>query len=375
MYSGAEANGEKTQGLSARALATEVPLQQLVTSYEQALSIAALYRAGKIQDKLYSPGSAAGRWSMQWKDQTGKRKGGLSERVLYQWFVHTRLHQHIIALLSFLNGFPYTGCLGHAEVTYELPSSKVLRIRGFLDHNEACRLATMENKPTHPVHPAVYKVALDQLRDGSTWSDIMEKNRKYVLDCLYPGQKADWAYSNYRWLLKRTDSRSRNIDSWLNPSSPDYNSTLAEAVFFYSARAATEERLKICIATPEMKEAAWRYGHNQQILLDGTFGVFLMFSAPSGNKFTPAGYDTAILTELLSKWKSSLGVRKGTAFHSPVAITDTDLKERNALLEVFPNIWLLLSYGRWRGSHSAFTAGRRADTYKGTRGRSPTCCR
>lgn len=38
----------------------------------------------------------------------------------------------------------------------------------------------------------------------------------------------------------------------------------------------------------------------------------------------------------------SLGVRNGSAFHSPVSITDTDLKERNALLEVFPKIWLLL---------------------------------
>lgn len=163
----------------------------------------------------------------------------------------------------------------------------------------------------------------------------MAKNRKYVLGCLYPGQTADWAYSRHRRLLKKKDSRSlyrqaqrkegidvnerphRNIDSWLNPLSPDYNPVLAEAVFFYSARASTEERLKICIATPEMKEVAWRYGHDQQILLDGTFGVcnskillfigmgldeekkgvplaFLLFSAPSGNKFTPAGYDTAI---------------------------------------------------------------------------------
>lgn len=111
----------------------------------------------------------------------------------------------------------------------------------------------------------------------------------------------------------------------------------------------------------EMKEAAWRYGHSQQILFDSTFEVcnskillfilieqkgiplvFLMFSAPSGNKFIPAGYDTAILTELLLKWKLSLGVRDGAAFHSPIAITDTDLKEHNALLKVFLNIWLLL---------------------------------
>lgn len=279
--------------------------------------------------------------------------------------------------------FPYTGCLGHAEVTYELSSRKVLRIRGFLDHNEACRLARMENEPAYAVHPIVYKVALEQLRNGSAWTDIMEKNREYVLACKYPGQTADWAYSHHRWLLKKKDARSlyrqaqrndgvdvnekphRNIDAWLNPSSPEYNSDLAGSVFYYSARAAIDDRVKICIATPEMKKATWRYGHNQQILLDGTFGVcnskillfivmgldeqrkgvplaFLLFSAPSGNRFTAAGYDTTILTELLSQWRTSLGTQDECPFYAPVAITDTDIKERNALLEVFPNIWLLL---------------------------------
>jgi hypothetical protein len=67
-----------------------------------------------------------------------------------------------------------------------------------------------------------------------------------------------------------------------------------------------EDHLKVCVATQEMKDAAWKYAHKSQIILDSTFRVcdkklllfimmgmdedrkyiplaFLFFSAPSGN--------------------------------------------------------------------------------------------
>ena len=67
-----------------------------------------------------------------------------------------------------------------------------------------------------------------------------------------------------------------------------------------------------------MDAAAWEYGHHSQVMLDGTFGVcttrlllfiamavdeqgkgvpiaFFLFSAPTGNRATHAGYNTAIL--------------------------------------------------------------------------------
>lgn len=116
-----------------------------------------------------------------------------------------------------------------------------------------------------------------------------------------------------------TSERNQNVDAWLDPKSPDYNKTLAAAVFHYKARAEKHERFEACIATEEMKSAAWTYGHGSQLILDGTFGVcndklllfilmavdedrkgvplaFLLFSAPSGNRFTAAGYNTSILT-------------------------------------------------------------------------------
>jgi hypothetical protein len=157
-----------------------------------------------------------------------------------------------------------------------------------------------------------------------------------------------------------------NVDLWLDPNSPQYNKTLADAVFHYSARDSQEERFEICISTDEMKEAAWKYGYQSQIMLDGTFGIcdkrvllfiimgvdgnrrgvplaFLLFSAPSGNKHTAAGYDTAILAKLLKEWRSSLeAYRGGKSFYALVATTDTDLKERGALLIAIPELLLLI---------------------------------
>lgn len=246
-----------------------------------------------------------------------------------------------------------------------------------------CRSAKLARLPPFPLHPDVWKVALDQLSDGSTWGDIREKNSRLVRTRGYISQPKNWEESQYRWVLKQGDSRSlyrqhqrlggvdvnnaphRNIDSWLDRSSPEYHPVLAEAVFHYAPRTKNNDRFEVCIATPDMNDAAWRYGHGSQIIMDGTFGVcnskillfilmaldderkgvpiaFFLFSAPSGNKFTAGGYNTEVLARLLGKWKTSLGQRDAQAFFAKVAITDSDSKERNALFEVFPNIWLLL---------------------------------
>ena len=116
-----------------------------------------------------------------------------------------------------------------------------------------------------------------------------------------------------------------------------------------------EERLKICLSTKEMTEAAWTYCHKGQLVLDGTFGLctsrllvwialgvdnggrgvpvaIFLFSAPTGNRATHAGYDTTILTELLGEWKTWLGSRGRELFTLYVAITNTDFKARSALL-------------------------------------------
>ena len=55
--------------------------------------------------------------------------------------------------------------------------------------------------------------------------------------------------------------------------------------------------------------------------------AFLLFSVPSGNRHTAAGYNTKIIAKLIEEWKKSLGTQKGKEFEAWVAITDTDLME------------------------------------------------
>ncbi|EPQ52484.1 hypothetical protein GLOTRDRAFT_95391 [Gloeophyllum trabeum ATCC 11539] len=234
-----------------------------------------------------------------------------------------------------------------------------------------------------PLHPSVYHTALRQLREGATLLDIQSTNREMQAAGAYPGQAKALEDSPYRWLLKQSDTRSLyrqfnrmqgihvserahiNIDDWLNENSPRYDKTLADAVFHYSAHAEKGDRFEICIATKDMRDAAWKYAHGSQVILDGTFGIsnkklllfivmgvdnkgrgvplaFMLFSAPSGNKQTSAGYNTDVISRLLEKWKHSLRTRNGIVFEPLVAITDTDLMERGALIHVFPKIWLLI---------------------------------
>jgi hypothetical protein len=70
--------------------------------------------------------------------------------------------------------------------------------------------------------------------------------------------------------------------------------------------------------------------------------AFLLFSAPSGNRATAAGYDTAIPVKMISAWKSAVEFNGSWHFKPAVVITDTDFKEQAALLSVFPDMVLLI---------------------------------
>lgn len=165
----------------------------------------------------------------------------------------------------------------------------------------------------------------------------------------------------------------------------EYRPKLANAIFHYKAWAAKDERFEMCIATDDMKEAAWRYAHKSQVVLDGIFGVcnkkillfilmgvdenckgvplaFFLFSAPGGNQKTCAGYNMEIIAKLLQEWKRSLGRWNNELFKVYVAITDTDLMERGVLVLVFPKIWLLICRFHlrqsWRNHYNKLLKGK-----------------
>ncbi|KAJ7936975.1 hypothetical protein B0H13DRAFT_2431003 [Mycena leptocephala] len=392
-YTTETASGSGKPALKQRTIASDIPLDKLKVSLEQLAQLKQIYanattadHQNSVVDLLYALGdddqlAASAIMAQQGLDIDTRE--GLDNRCRCG-YDHTRYgtkERHTLV--------PFTSCLGHAEITYAVDSHKILRIRGYFHHNQACKEAEFTRIPPIPVHPSVYIVTLSQLRDGASFADVKKKNRDLVTARGYKDFPVDLHASPYRWLLENWDSRSLyrqfsrmngvkvtekpqvNVDEWLDPESPQYNATIAEVVFHYSARAIKGERFEACIATDEMNAAAWKYGHENQIILDGTFGIcdsrlllfivividkngkgvpvaFLMFSAPTGNKQSSSGYNTEILTKLIRTWKESLtGCASRHGFPSVVfcpctCITDTDLKERGALFAVFPSIWLLI---------------------------------
>ncbi|KAJ7712197.1 hypothetical protein DFH07DRAFT_725388, partial [Mycena maculata] len=138
------------------------------------------------------------RWSQQWScySTNSVKARDRTRRVLYLCrcgYDHTRTQKK-----ERHTPVPFTSCLAHAEITYAVDSERVLRIRGFFHHNDACKQAEFTRIPPVPVHPSVFVVALSQLRDGATFADVKKKNRELVTSRGYKGFPADLKMSPYR---------------------------------------------------------------------------------------------------------------------------------------------------------------------------------
>ncbi|KAL0062929.1 hypothetical protein AAF712_010191 [Marasmius tenuissimus] len=322
------------------------------------------------------------KWSSRWHVLSSRKATqNQTKHVLFQ--CDSGYDHNVNGVKTRATPYPYTGCLAFAEVTYLVSSGATLRVRGYLKHNSECQDAGIATVPRRPLHPSVFGCAIHKLSEGIPISEVEADNQALIQSHSYPSIPTSLDHSSHRWLIEQADRRSIyrhfyrsqgiltqnqahiNIDDWLNPNSKSFNSTLAEAIFHYSPRRQKKDRLEICIATSRMKEMAWKYGHKKQVLLDGTFGIcekkmllfillgtdedrhgvplaFLLFSAPSGNKLTSSGYDSVILAKLLKSFKDGMEQGESREFSVPVASTDTDLKERLALSEVFLGIHLLL---------------------------------
>ncbi|KAJ8089484.1 hypothetical protein PM082_014736 [Marasmius tenuissimus] len=289
--------------------------------------------------------------------------------------------------------YPFTECLAHVEVVECLGSARVSRVSGYFEHNKECSAAVLERVPQIPLHEHVYEVALTQLSNGASLTSIQEMNCAMIERKEYRGmQNLDPSTQNTRYLFRTPDhntlyrkfSRSigvdirmppqYNVDDWLDPSSPRYQPELANAIFHYSARASADERFEVCVSTKQMDEHAWKHIHQNQLVLDGTFGVctsrlllfialgvdeekkglpvaLFLFSAPTGNKASHAGYNTEILRKLLLHWRLHLEkLRPAQSFIPHSAITDTDTKEQGALLRCWTNHRKALGSGRKEGT-------------------------
>jgi hypothetical protein len=172
------------------------------------------------------------------------------------------------------------------------------------------------------------------------------------------------------WDINVREDAAKNLERFLGP---DANQTeLKDACLHYQPRT-KDSRLEIIISTKEQQKFAWKYGHQNLILLDGTFGVskhklllfimmvidennkgipitFILFTPPPHNRLTAAGYDSKILERLLTIFRDRIsaihneGLDNPITFTPRVAMTDTDVKERGPLSRVWPGIFLLLCY-------------------------------
>ncbi|KAJ7145693.1 hypothetical protein C8R44DRAFT_598970, partial [Mycena epipterygia] len=231
--------------LKARSLASDVKLAQLKISAAQRALIDAMYATDTsksfptppIVDHVFSTHSDAqlqasavmaqhsldvgardelgNRWAAQWSEK-GKDDANIT-RILFLCrcgYDHTQRNtkydhqqnQDHIGSRERHNPLPFTGCIAHAEIT--LRSNAILRIRGHFDHNQACKDALFTRIPPTPIHPSVYAVALSQLRDDATFSDIRKKNRELLQAGSYKDFQTNIDASPFRWLLEAKDSRS-----------------------------------------------------------------------------------------------------------------------------------------------------------------------
>ncbi|KAI0039609.1 hypothetical protein FA95DRAFT_1612439 [Auriscalpium vulgare] len=190
-------------------MSSDIPVAQLILDEEQKKSVKLIHKSNELEDHTFDSRSDAdgvaaatllaglglddeareditNRWKKRWGSDYGQK--GMAQAI------HRDLYQCVCGYAHREAGtrkrhspLDFTGCLAHVEVTYGCDSRKVLRVRGFFVHNAACEEATLTRLPTNPVHPAVFKATLEQLRQGATWTDIQESNRRMIKACTYPG--------------------------------------------------------------------------------------------------------------------------------------------------------------------------------------------
>ena len=220
-------------------------------------------------------------------------------------------------------------------------------ISGILDHSDSCKdQIEMDRNPRVPLSPELRNYALDLLREKTPLPLLRSKTTSWA-EKKWPGLPGD-SYFRYRLTLHDASSLYRtisrecgihqrtaaedNLDKWFRAEKPQPpSSLLSESCLHYQAHEKPKtDRFEIILSTPEMQEAAWKYGHKKQILMDLTFGVcsaralllilmaindigtgipicFIMFTARDTAMATHADYNKVLLNRLLRIFKEKMG--------------------------------------------------------------------
>jgi len=219
--------------------------------------------------------------------------------------------------------YPYVGCL--AFVKLSLRNGVICAASGYLRHSDQCEASRPQRDPIYRLLPQVKRSVENMLSLGANTAEILAQNartvKKFFAGCTLLG--------DYRTLLTATDitntkiqmlrknwdidvsrDAAHNLEKFLGPTAG--KSELTEACLHYQAHTKDTDRLEIIICTPEQQQYAWKYGHQNLILLDGTFGIskhklllfimmviddnnkgipitFILFTPPPYNRLTAAG--------------------------------------------------------------------------------------
>ncbi|CAG8751225.1 12655_t:CDS:2, partial [Cetraspora pellucida] len=227
--------------------------------------------------------------------------------------------------------YPYVRCLAFASIF--LHNDEICGIAEYLEHSEQCLSSQPQRDLQYRLLPYVKKSNIDIKNDAA-------KNLDQIL-----GSKVD-------------------------------QSELKDACLYYQPHTKENDRLEIIISTHEQQEYAWKYSHQNLILVNRTFGIsrhklllfivmiidsnnkgipifFILFTPPRSNRLTSSEYDSKILEPLFTIFRDKISDnynKKNQSLATPVifspcaAMTDTDIKERKSLSKVWPGIILLLCY-------------------------------
>ncbi|KAI0690478.1 hypothetical protein BC835DRAFT_1307883 [Cytidiella melzeri] len=132
------------------------------------------------------------KWSCRWSSSEGVGEKA-TQRLLYQCSCSYSHAARGSSKRS--NPVDFTGCLAHCEIVYQVITHRVLVIRGHLEHNEECFSGAFARPPAFPVHPSVYKHALQLLKSGVTLADVKKTNQQMFAEQKYRDMPDDLANS------------------------------------------------------------------------------------------------------------------------------------------------------------------------------------
>ncbi|RIA86630.1 hypothetical protein C1645_779242 [Glomus cerebriforme] len=257
--------------------------------------------------------------------------------------------------------YEFNGCLAFLRLEIDVDKKLFTRAHGYLDHSEAChRALPKRDGPKISINIDVKDMTELLVRSGASTNEILSLNQQFIKDQLggrlilrnklkcidehflitvFDIKDARrWIKSHPRpeWNINVDRSVYHNIQELFGPNSSD--SDLKDATVYYKPRDHPHDYTFLILASEEQRSFAWKYGHLNYIILDGTFktnnkkiqmyiimvideykrGIpvgYLIFSRPGNTDLIgTSNHEYGILKHLLEMYKDTLSRESGKLF-------------------------------------------------------------